>query len=90
MWFIIESVDGCSVVILTGMQYCRRPLGIVGRIGKVLWLEADGTSERDRSIVLAFEGAVKEIAGVHLQSGLVGEESERYARSRVGNFGPLY
>ena len=64
-----------ALIGFAGTEDGRRPLGFVGTVGVVLCFETDaGTLIVDLG-VLAGDCAVKEVAGVDLDAGFVGEDT---------------
>src|SRR5579872_7496836 len=84
-----EFVDRCCVVRLAGLQLRTWELGLVGRIGEVLGLHAEGGAERVGDTSFAFHASVEKIAGVELQSRLGGPHFHHAAALRLADFGSL-
>ena len=72
-----------AVVGLSGTEDRRRPLGLVGRVGILLGLEADAAALQVLDALLAGDGAVEEVAGVDLDAGLVGVDLQVDAGGRA-------
>ena len=71
------------MVGLSGTEDRRRPLGLVGRVGILLGLEADAVALVVHDALLAGDGAVQEVAGVDLDAGFVGIDLQVDAGGRA-------
>ena len=65
-----------ALVCLSRFEQCGRPLRLVGRVGIVLRLEANGSVFVVLLAILARYRAVEEVAGVNLYARLVGVDVE--------------
>ena len=78
-----ELVDGCRQILFAWAEGCAGPFGMVGAVGIVLCLEAEGAAARILHALLADEAAVEEVACIELNAGLVGEHLHEDAGVRV-------
>ena len=67
-----KPVDGSLLVSLPRFQHSGRELRLIGRIGKVLALQAQRVPFTVHHTALAGVGPVQEVAGVELDGGLRG------------------
>src|ERR1017187_918791 len=66
-----EPVDSGGLISFAGLQFGGGEARMIGRIGVVLGLHAEGAAA-DVGVALALERAVEEVGGVELQGGLGG------------------
>ena len=66
-------------VALAGAKHRSWPLGLVGRVGIVLGLKADGRAALVADTLLAGNSPIQEIAGIDLNAGFVCIDLEAYA-----------
>ena len=78
-----QPVDHAVVVRLARVHPRRSERRLVGRVGKDLRLERDPVAHAVDVLLLADQRAVEEVAGVDLDSRLVGQHLEHAARARV-------
>lgn len=74
-----ESEHAVGCVFLAGIQTCGRPLGLVGSVRILLALEAYCGAVAIDNALLAGHCAVKEIARINLDAGLIGVDRQGYA-----------
>ena len=72
MLFHAELIDGRCVVFLTWKECSGGELRMVGAVGIVLGLEAEGAASGIGDAFLADEAAVEEVASVELHTWLIG------------------
>src|ERR1051326_5440825 len=71
-----EFINDEVFVGLSRFQDHGWKLGLVGRIGKMLWLHAKAVAELINPAVFAFQSPIKKIAGIELQTRFGGEDFE--------------
>src|SRR2546422_7386012 len=78
-----ELEGRCLMISLAGFELCRREFRLIGRIRKVLRLEAEGGPAAVSLSALAVDRAVEEVPGVELDPGLRGEDLHHTAGFRL-------
>src|SRR5438552_3164699 len=82
-----EAVRGCSVVRGAGFQFRGWESGLVGRVGVVLSLHAEGAAQGVGLAAFPLDRPIQEVAGIKLEARFGGPDLHRAAGFGVANFG---
>src|SRR3989475_1459727 len=77
-----ELEGRCLMISLAGLELGRRKFRLIGRIRKVLRLEAEGGPAAVNLAALSVHGAVEEVPGVELDPRLRGQDLHHAAGFR--------